>query len=141
MMTAVDYARRAPGVVVVSMSWGSGEFPGETAYDSYFTTPSGHAGVAFVASSGDYGSPVSYPSASPNVISIGGTSLDLSQGEYAGEAGWSGSGGGVSVYEHVRAIKVGLRMDRRSGGRILMSPTIRTRRQASRCMIRITTGV
>ena len=29
---------------------------GETSYDSYFTTPAGHTGVTFVASSGDSGS-------------------------------------------------------------------------------------
>ena len=37
------------------MSWGTSEFNGETSYDSYFTTPAGHNGVTFVASSGDSG--------------------------------------------------------------------------------------
>ena len=64
-----------PGVVAVSMSWGGSEFSGETSYDSYFTTPGGHNGVTFVASSGDSGAPASYPAASPNVVSVGGTSL------------------------------------------------------------------
>ena len=32
---------------VVSLSWGGGEFSGETGYDTYFN----HSGVAFVASS------------------------------------------------------------------------------------------
>ena len=31
------------------MSWGGAEFSGETSYDSYFTTPSGHIGVTFLA--------------------------------------------------------------------------------------------
>ena len=85
------------GVVAVSMSWGGGEFSGENAYDSYFTTPSGHAGVTFVASSGDSGAPASYPAISPNVLSVGGTTLYLnSQGGYVSESGWSGSGGGIS---------------------------------------------
>ena len=41
---------------------------GETSDDSYFTTPSGHAGVTFVAASGDGGAPPIYPSISPNVV-------------------------------------------------------------------------
>src|SRR5439155_17120799 len=55
LLRAVDYARKQPGVSVVSMSWGSSEFSGVAAYDTYFTTPAGHAGVTFVASSGDNG--------------------------------------------------------------------------------------
>jgi len=99
LMTAVDYARRQPGVVAISMSWGGGEFSGETTYDSYFTTPAGHGGVAFFASSGDTGAPSSYPAVSPNVVSVGGTSLRLSSGNYGSESGWGGSGGGISAYE------------------------------------------
>ena len=57
------------------MSWGAGEFAGESAYDSVFTTPAGHNGVTFVASSGDSGT-TEYPSASPNVLSVGGTTLE-----------------------------------------------------------------
>jgi len=86
-------------VVAVSMSWGGGEFSGETTYDSVFTTPGGHGGVAFFASSGDTGAPVSYPAVSPNVVSVGGTSLRLSGSTYGSESGWSGSGGGISAYE------------------------------------------
>ena len=55
------------GVSVVSMSWGSSEFSGETSFDADFTTPSGHQGVTFVASTGDQGSPGEYPAYSPNV--------------------------------------------------------------------------
>jgi len=99
LMTAVDYARNQPGVVAVSLSWGGGEFSGETTYDAYFTTPAGHPGVTFFASSGDTGAPTSYPSASPNVVSVGGTSLFLSGSGYSSESGWSGSGGGISAYE------------------------------------------
>jgi len=99
LLTAVNYARSQPGVVAVSMSWGSNEFSGETLYDASFTTPVGHAGVAFFVSSGDTGAPVSYPAASPNVVSVGGTSLSLISGDYSSESGWSGSGGGISAYE------------------------------------------
>jgi hypothetical protein len=99
LLTAVNYARNAAGVSVVSMSWGTDEFRGETSYDSYFTTPSGHAGVTFIASSGDDGVNC-WPSVASNVLSVGGTTLSVSSsGVYASETAWSGSGGGVSRYE------------------------------------------
>jgi hypothetical protein len=100
LMAAVDYARNAAGVVVVSMSWGASEYSGETSNDSHFVTPTGHNGVTFVASSGDNGAGVSYPAASPNVLAVGGTSLTLdSNSNWSAEGGWSGSGGGVSSQE------------------------------------------
>jgi aspartate/glutamate racemase len=99
LLTAVDYARHATGVVAVSMSWGAGDFSSETAFDSYFTSPANHGGVTFVASSGDNGAPPEFPAVSANVVSIGGTTLQLdSAGNWISETGWSGSGGGVSAY-------------------------------------------
>jgi hypothetical protein len=99
LLSAVQYAAAQPGVSVVSISWGASEFAGENGFDSYFTTPAGHQGVTFVAASGDNGSP-SYPAASPNVLSVGGTSLIISSsGTYLSETAWSGSGGGLSPYE------------------------------------------
>jgi subtilase family serine protease len=102
LITAINYARNQAGVSVVSMSWGSGEWSGETAYDSTYTTPTGHGGVTFVASTGDSGSSGApeAPSASPNVLAVGGTQLSTdSLGNYLSETGWSGSGGGISAYE------------------------------------------
>lgn len=99
LMAAVDYARNQPGVSVVSMSWGSSEWSGESYYDSYFSTPGGHQGVTFIASSGDNGT-VEYPSTSPNVLAVGGTQLTTdSAGNYVSEVAWSGSGGGISGAE------------------------------------------
>ena len=99
LLAAVNYARNQASVSVVSMSWGAGEFNGEGSYDSYFTTPSGHGGVTFVASSGDNGAPASWPSISSNVLSVGGTTLSLGAGNsYGSEKGWAGSGGGYSPY-------------------------------------------
>src|SRR5262249_948156 len=72
LFAAVDYARSQPGVVAVSMSWGGAEFSGEASFDFHFTTPAGHTGVTFVASSGDRGAPPSYPAISRNVLAIGG---------------------------------------------------------------------
>ena len=100
LLFAVDYARTQPGVGVVSMSWGGPEFSGEGYYDSHFTTPAGHGNVTFVASSGDSGAPASWPSISNNVLAVGGTTLSIgANGNYAGEAAWSRSGGGYSPYE------------------------------------------
>ena len=94
LLPAVTYA--ASHANLVSMSWGRGEFSGETSLDSDFS----HPGVAFVASSGDNGAPISWPAASPNVLAVGGTALSLGAGNvYSSESGWSGSGGGPSAYE------------------------------------------
>jgi subtilase family serine protease len=101
MFAAVTTAATSPGVSVVSMSWGASEFSGETSYDSIFQVP----GVSFVAASGDNGARfgVGYPAASPYVLSVGGTTLNIlnHSGNYswASETGWSGSTGGKSVYE------------------------------------------
>jgi subtilase family serine protease len=107
LLAAVDYARQQPGVVAVSMSWGGPEFFFENLYDSHFTTPSGHiggsslpGGITFVAASGDSGGNVLWPAVSPNVLSIGGTTLSLDDSNnIANEVGWSQSGGGVSKME------------------------------------------
>ena len=81
------------------MSWGASEFSGESSLDSVFTTPSGHNGITFVASAGDSAT-VEYPSASPNVLSVGGTTLNVtSNGTYVSETAWSDSGGGLSAFE------------------------------------------
>ena len=94
LLAGVSYA--AGHANVVSMSWGSGEFSGESSYDSDFS----HAGVAFVASSGDSGAPIEWPAASPNVLAVGGTALTLgANNAWSSETGWSGSGGGPSAYE------------------------------------------
>ena len=99
LFSAVSYASKLPGVGVVSMSWGTQEFWGEAQYDSIFTTPAGHTGVTYVAASGDSGAwdgPM-YPSVSPNVLAVGGSSLTLrSNGSYSSETGWSDSTGGFS---------------------------------------------
>jgi hypothetical protein len=93
LFTAIQTAASAPGVNVVSMSFGFAEFKGENASDSLFV----HTGITFLASSGDSGAPPSYPAISPNVVSVGGTTLNLdSSGNYISETGWSGSGGGLS---------------------------------------------
>jgi hypothetical protein len=115
LLKAVDTAASHPGVAVVSMSWGSSEFSSESSYDSNFTTPSGHTGVTFVASSGDTGGLVEWPAASPNVLSVGGTTLTLnSNNTWNSETAWSGSGGGISRYEASPSYQSGMGYARRA---------------------------
>ncbi|HTQ37775.1 MAG TPA: proprotein convertase P-domain-containing protein [Pirellulales bacterium] len=109
IQAAVNYARSQPGVVAVSMSFSGSEFSSESSYDTYFTTPSGHAGVTFLAATGDDGEPSGYPAYSPDVLAVGGTTLSTdSAGDYLGESGWSGSGGGVSAYESQPSYQSGI---------------------------------
>jgi hypothetical protein len=108
LLQAVSTAADTPGASVVSMSWGGGEFSGENVSDSYFTTPSGHQGVTFTASTGDSGSPAGYPAFSSNVVAVGGTSLSIdSSGDYLGESAWSDGGGGISQVEAQPSYQVG----------------------------------
>ncbi len=101
IFTAVSTARSWSGVSVVSMSWTSTDSSSDHSYDTtYFTTPSGHANITFLAATGDTGVPGGYPAFSPNVIAVGGTTLTLNaNGTWASEVGWNDSGGGKSQYE------------------------------------------
>ncbi|HSX15884.1 MAG TPA: S53 family peptidase [Candidatus Saccharimonadales bacterium] len=95
LMKAVDRARQM-GATVVSNSYGSNEFSGETAYDNHFNFP----GVAFVFSSGDSGYGASYPAGSPFVTAAGGTTLNITAANaWQAETVWNGSGSGCSAYE------------------------------------------
>jgi subtilase family serine protease len=114
ILGAINYARSAPNVSVVSISYGIGpvfvpgtnsqtEFMGESSADFVFTTPSGHQGVSFTVSAGDTGGPAEWPSTSPNVLSVGGTKLTLTKTNgYLSEVVWNeglnggAGGGGVS---------------------------------------------
>ncbi|HEV3021546.1 MAG TPA: S53 family peptidase, partial [Pirellulales bacterium] len=124
LMASVGTAAGLPGVSVVSMSWGFAEGQSvlaadEAQYDGYLTTPAGHQGVTFVASTGDYGAAdPEYPAFSPNVVAVGGTSLYLNaDNSYKNETGWGaysdaagmaiGGGGGVSLYETEPAFQQG----------------------------------
>ncbi len=89
----------------VSMSWGGSEFAAETYYDGYFT----QSGVVYFASSGD--SPgVIWPSASRNVVSVGGTSLSRNPntGAFQTELAWQSGGGGPSIYEPLPSFQSGV---------------------------------
>jgi hypothetical protein len=117
----LQFAASLPGVSAVSNSFGQqeGTLTNPTAYDSYLQTPDhtydlstmqttpGHAGVTFLAASGDEpgtgGTHVwapRWPSISPNVVSVGGTALTLdASNNYASETAWDFSQGGLSASE------------------------------------------
>jgi hypothetical protein len=102
LMAAVSTARNIAGVSVISMSFEesysalmqSGVDPAN--YEQDLTTPGGHTGITFVASSGDAGAPSGFPAESANVVAVGGTTLTLNNNNYGSETGWAGSGGGIS---------------------------------------------
>jgi len=92
------------GAKYISNSWGGSETSSDTTYDSeYF----GVSGVVYTASAGDsaYSGGVIYPATSPNVVSVGGTTLNTS----SNSRGWTesvwktssteGTGSGCSAYE------------------------------------------
>jgi kumamolisin len=86
----------AAGGGEVSMSWGGSEYSTETTSDSTFSV----AKVVFFASAGDREG-TEYPSVSPDVVAVGGTTLSRnpSTGNIEGEGAWEDTGGGYSVYE------------------------------------------
>ncbi|HEX3955165.1 MAG TPA: putative Ig domain-containing protein [Trebonia sp.] len=92
------------GAKYISNSWGGSEASSDTTLDSeYF----GVSGVVYTASAGDgaYSAGVIYPATSPNVVSVGGTTLNTS----TNARGWTesvwktstseGTGSGCSAYE------------------------------------------
>jgi subtilase family serine protease len=110
--TCITYAVSSLKADVVSMSYGATETP--SFYSNGYNTVFENLSAQYVASSGDDGEEVLVPAASPNVLSIGGTTLTggestnyaESPGPY-NEVGWSGSGGGISSYSSVPTYQIG----------------------------------
>ncbi len=100
LFAAVSYANSIDANEV-SMSWGGSESSSETSYDSYFT----HAGTTYVASAGDDAHGAYYPAASPDVVAVGGTTLNGCSGTscsgFTSETTWSDGSGGISKYESI----------------------------------------
>ncbi|MFY9644687.1 MAG: hypothetical protein WAK29_05880 [Terriglobales bacterium] len=99
LLAAEDEASKlvaAAGGGEISNSWCGSDFSGETAYDKHFQK----SGIVYFASAGDTGGAVCYPSASPYVVSAGGTTiLRNANGAFTKETAWSDAGGGPSQYE------------------------------------------
>jgi len=85
------------GPGVVSMSFGAPEGSWTASVDSVFTAPQ----MTYLAATGDSGMAVSWPSVSPNVLAVGGTTLSYSGPGTKSEVSWSGTGGGISAYSAV----------------------------------------
>lgn len=114
LLAAVDYAR-GRDVVAISMSWGGNEFSAESNYDSHFTSI---YGATWFASSGDSGNGVSWPAVSSNVIAVGGTNLIFkADGSLLSETAWTGSGGGLSLYEPEPSYQVSYNVPNANGKR------------------------
>ena len=92
------------GPGVVSMSFGSTEAGWASTTDSYFVG----TGMTFVAAAGDSGAQVLWPSVSPNVLAVGGTSTNVASSGSRIEVAWTGSGGGMSAYEALPAWQSGV---------------------------------
>lgn len=93
LMCAV-YRAAALGADVISASFGGAEFFGELAYNRRLAKLS----AVFVASSGDEGGRVVYPSASDGCISIGGAVFLRRGGRVFAARAWEDGGGGPSRY-------------------------------------------
>jgi subtilase family serine protease len=96
---------KAAGGGEVSMSWGGAEFSTEASSDSIFTGTN----VVFFASSGDSEGTI-YPSVSPNVIAVGGTTISRNPTtlSFQAEVAWEDTGGGFSTYELRPAFQSGV---------------------------------
>lgn len=104
-LPAIDYATSQPGVVAVSMSWGTTEKTDELTWDSHFSK----AGIGFFASTGNTAGSVYYPSTSPYVVAVGGTVLTLnSNGSVNSETAKASSSSGVSQYEAMPSYQTNL---------------------------------
>jgi subtilase family serine protease len=95
MFAAEDYAKTHANYV--SNSWGGGEYIGEQQDDlAHFSQP----GVSVFVAAGDEFAQPEYPSVSPWVISVGGTTLHFdANGNFTDETGWDQGGGGCANYE------------------------------------------
>ncbi len=94
------------GATVLSNSWGAPEWSAETQFDASWT----HPGIPNVFASGDSGYGAFYPSASPAVVSAGGTTLTLNRKDntYRSESAWSGAGSHCSLYEFANSWQTAL---------------------------------
>ncbi len=95
LYTSEDTAARL-GATEISNSYGGSESASDPANNAHFN----HPGIAITVSSGDSGYGVEYPSSSPYVTAVGGTTLSrASNARGWSETVWSGAGSGCSAYE------------------------------------------
>ena len=95
-------------LVAISMSFGAAESQTTSSVISHWHALFNYAvsrGITLIASSGDNGAydgtsslTVNYPASDPDVLSVGGTTLNITNNQWSGETSCSGSGGGSSSY-------------------------------------------
>ena len=95
---AENTAAKAARVVSIGNSYAGGESSTDLGYTTLYYS---HPGIAITAATGDsgYAGGVAYPAASPDVIAVGGTTLEMSSTIRESETAWSGAGSGCSAYE------------------------------------------
>ena len=94
MTGAIQLANKmGPGVVSMSFAGNEGSYV--LGADSYFQAPN----MTYFAATGDSGAAVSWPAVSPNVMAVGGTTLNYSGTGARSEVAWSSTGGGISAFE------------------------------------------
>jgi subtilase family serine protease len=87
------------GALVVSNSYGLPEYPSEVSDANIYYN---HPGVAILAAAGDTGYGVDFPAAAPDVIAVGGTTLNQATDtgtRNGNETAWNGTTSGCSAYE------------------------------------------
>ena len=97
----VMYAEQVAGQIVstagggeVVNSWCAAEWPPEQQYESDFAA----ANTVYFASAGDKPGPC-WPAVLPNVVGVGGTSINRdAQANFLSETSWAQTGGGPSMY-------------------------------------------
>ncbi len=102
LLSAVRYAVDILKVDVVNMSFGGSDMINTNT----FINPN----VSFIASSGDTGGVISFPSSHSNILSVGGTSLyfDNATGNYGKENVWKNAGCNQSLYYSKPAYQNGI---------------------------------
>jgi hypothetical protein len=109
LYTGIQAASRlTPAPVAISNSWGGAEYAGQI-----FATKRifNHPGIAITASTGDHGysAGLIFPSTSPNVTAVGGTSLyKATNSRGFTETVWNGAGSGCSQYSKVPTWQVAI---------------------------------
>lgn len=94
LFSAVSFAIDR-GADIISMSFGSDEFRQQSKYTGIMK----NSGKIFVASAGDTGGKVVFPSSSDAVVSVGGTVLHRTRkGNVFARSAWINGGGGISLY-------------------------------------------
>lgn len=104
MFRTVKYAAEQLKCSIIIMSFGTREFLSQSQMSEYFSETSD---TMFICAAGDYGGNVFFPSASQGVLSVGGSSVALSERglRMSSETAWSLGGGGPSKYEKIPAFQ------------------------------------